>query len=112
MKQVQAAETALTEATAQLDAVDATQAALDQGETQLAASIAAVQQDVTQARAALSAGTGTERAADVDRAATLLSQAQQLASVTPLDVVGATRAVTEANTLIDSVLAGVQASEA
>jgi len=112
VKQVQAAETALTEATAQLDAVDATQAALDQGETQLAASIAAVQQDVTQARAALSAGTGTERAADVDRAAALLGQAQQLASVTPLDVVGATRAVTEANTLIDSVLAGVQASEA
>ena len=112
VQKVQVAETAITEASAQLDAVDATQTALAQGEAQLTASIAAVQQDVTQARAALSAGTGTDRAADVDRAAALLTQAQQLASATPLDVVGATRAATEANTVIDSVLAGVQAAAA
>ncbi len=106
VQQVQAAETTITEATAQLDAVDATQAALTQNETQLTASIAAVQQDVTQARAALSAGKGTDRAADVDRAAALLAQAQALAAATPLDVVGATRAATEANTVVDACPGG------
>ncbi len=109
---VQAAETAIGEATALLDAVDATQQALAQSETQLDTSIVAVQQDITQARAALSAGKGTERAADVDRAAQLLGQAQTLAAATPLDVVGATRAATEANSVIDGVLAGIQAADA
>ncbi len=112
MAKVQAAETAIGEATALLDAVDATQQALAQSETQLDASIVAVQQDITQARAALSAGKGTERAADVDRAAQLLGQAQTLAAATPLDVVGATRAATEANCVIDGVLAGIQAADA
>ena len=113
VQRVAEAETAITEASAQLDAVDATQKALALNETELTASIAAVQQDVTQAHGPRSAaGTGTDRAADVDRAAALLTQAQQLAAATPLDVVGATRAVTEANTVIDSVLAGVQEAEA
>ena len=88
------------------------QAALAQSETQLTASIAAVQQDVTRRSGRAERGQGTDRPPDVDRAAALLAQAQQLAGATPLDVVGATRAVTEANTVIDSVLAGVQAADA
>ena len=92
--------------------MDATQTTLTQNETDLAASITAVQQDVTQARTALSAGKAADRAPDVDRAAALLAQAQALAAATPLDVVGATRAATEANTVIDAVLAGIQEADA
>jgi len=109
---VQEAETAIAEAAAQLDAVDQSQTALAQGETQLGASIAAVQLDITNARAALAAGKGTDRAAEVDKAAALLTTAQAMAGATPLDVVGATRAATEANSIIDGVLAGIQAGDA
>ncbi len=109
---VQEAETAIGEATALLDAVETTRASLSDGEVQLTASIAAVQQDITQARTALSAGKGVERAAEVDRAEQLLAGAQTAAAATPLDIVAATRAVTEANTVIDGVLAGVQAADA
>lgn len=109
---VQQAESAIADATQLLDAVDATQKSLADGEAQLTTSIAAVQQDITQARAAIAAGKGTERAADVERAAQQLAQAQTLAAATPLDVVGATRATTEANTTIDAVLAGIQEADA
>ena len=109
---VQEAETAIAEATAQLDAVDQSQTALAQGEAQLGASIAAVQLDITNARAALAAGKGTDRAAEVDKAAALLTTAHALAGATPLDVVGATRAATEANSVIDGVLAGIQVGDA
>ena len=58
---VQEAEVAIGEATALLDAVDATRISLADGEVQLTASITAVQQDITQARAALSAGKGADQ---------------------------------------------------
>ncbi len=109
---VQQAENAIKESGALLDAIDETQRSLTTGETELAVSITAVQQDISQARAAMSAGKAAERGADVERAARLLQQAQQLALVTPLDLVAATRAVTEANTTIDGVLDGIQAIDA
>ncbi|MET0772659.1 MAG: hypothetical protein ABWZ82_06225 [Candidatus Limnocylindrales bacterium] len=109
---VQETETAIAEAKALLDAVDATRADLTSGEAELGASLSAVDQDIAQARSAISAGNAAERAGEVDRAAALLGQARQLASGTPIDLVGATRAVTEANTAIDAVLAGIQAADA
>lgn len=108
---VQQAESAIKEAGTLLDAIEETQRQLATGETELTASIAAVQQDITQGRAAISSGKAADRAADVERAAALLTQAQQSASTTPLDLVAATRAVTEANTTIDAVLEGVQAAD-
>jgi hypothetical protein len=108
---VQDAETATAEAKALLDAIDQTKTQLSSGESELQASIAAVDQDIAQARTAMAGGTGPDRSAEVERAATLLAKARDLASATPIDMVGATRAATEANTAIDAVLAGIQAAD-
>jgi hypothetical protein len=109
---VQEAETAVAEAKALLDAVDQTRQDLAQGETDLQASLAAVDQDIAQARSAIAAGKAPERSGEVERAATLLARARELAGATPVDLVGATRAATEANTAIDAVLAGIQEADA
>jgi hypothetical protein len=112
VSKVQEAETAIAEAKALLDAVDATKADLTSGEAELTASLSAVDQDIAEARSAIAAGKATERASEVDRAAALLASARQLAAATPVDLVGATRAVTEANTAVDAVLAGIQEADA
>jgi hypothetical protein len=108
----QEGETAIHEATALLDAVDQTRDQLAKGESDLQASISAVDQDVTAARAAIQAGRGVERSAEVESAAALLAKARELASAQPVDLVGATRAATDANTAIDAVAAGIQAADA
>lgn len=112
VSRVQEAETAIAEAKALLDAVDRTREDLSKGETELQASLAAVDQDIAQARSAIAAGKAAGRSGEVERAATLLVQARQLASTTPTDLVAATRAATEANTAIDAVLAGIQEADA
>ncbi|MEZ4596280.1 MAG: hypothetical protein R3C32_05180 [Chloroflexota bacterium] len=109
---VQEAETAVAEAKALLDAVDQTKQDLAKGETDLQTSMAAVDQDIAQARSALAAGKSPERGGEVERAATLLAKARELATATPVDLVAATRAATEANTAIDAVLAGIQQVDA
>jgi hypothetical protein len=109
---VQEAETGIAEAKALLDAIDQTKQDLAKGETELQASIAAVDQDIAQARSALAAGKAPERSGEVERAATLLAKARELAAATPVDLVAATRAATEANTAVDAVLAGIQEVDA
>ncbi|MFN8519303.1 MAG: hypothetical protein U0667_07925 [Chloroflexota bacterium] len=112
VSKVQEAETAIAEAKALLDAVDQTKTDLAKGETDLEASIAAVDQDIAQARSAIAGGKAVERSGEVERATTLLAKARQLAAATPIDLVAATRAATEANTAIDAVLAGIQEVDA
>ena len=112
VSKVVAGETAVREATALLDAIDQTRHQLAKGESDLEASMAAVDQDIASARAAIQAGHGVERSAEVERAAGLLAKARELAAAQPVDVVGATRMATEANTAIDAVAAGIQATDA
>lgn len=112
VSRVQEAETAIAEVKALLDAIDQTKADLAQGEVDLEASLSAVDQDIAQARSAMAAGKAPERSGEVERAATLLAKARELAAATPIDVVAATRAATEANTAIDAVLAGIQEVDA
>jgi hypothetical protein len=112
VSRVQEAETATAEAKALLDAVEATRAALAPGASEPPPSLAAVDQDIAQARSAIAGGAATARSGEVDRAASLLATARQLATTAPIDVVAATRAVTEANTAIDAVLAGIQEANA
>jgi hypothetical protein len=111
VSKVQEAETAMAEGTALLDAIEHTRDQLATGEAELQASLAAVDQDVAKARAAIAAGKGAERSAEVERAAGLLVTARELASATPMDLVAATRAVTEANTVIDAVVEGIEAAD-
>ena len=111
VSRVQEAETATAEAKALLDAIDQTRTQLGSGETELQASMAAVDQDIVQARSAIAGGQGAERSGEVERAAGLLAKARELASAAPIDLVAATRAMTEANTAIDAVLAGFQAAD-
>lgn len=112
VSRVQEAETAAAEAGALLDAIEQTKEALAKGATELETSIAAVDQDIAQARSAIAGGKAAERSGEVDRAATLLAEARGLAKAVPMDLVAATRAVTEANTAIDAVLAGIQETDA
>ncbi len=101
------AQSALAEAGTLLDAVGNTSMALDDMASKLPALISHVETDVSQAQSIINAGTAPERRPDLDRAAASLARAKQLAAATPLDVMAAYRQATDANTMVDGVLAGI-----
>jgi uncharacterized membrane protein YgcG len=105
---VRDAETALGEARTLIDAVETTRASLDELSRTVPAEVAAVQQDLAEAQAAIADGKGAEHEAQVKQAAALLVQAQAAASAQPPDIMGASRLTTEANTAVDAALAGIR----
>ena len=98
--EVRDAETALTEAAALLDAVDATRTSIEELGAKIGAEIAAIQQDIAQAQAAVASGKGAEHQAAVESAAGLIAQAQQAMAAAPPDVMAASRLATEANGIV------------
>jgi hypothetical protein len=99
-----AAETALAEADGLLAAIDETARSLAELATRLAATLATEQADLAKAEAAVSAGRAPGKEQQLASAREALAQAQALAHAQPPDIAGATRLVTEADTLIDQVL--------
>jgi uncharacterized membrane protein YgcG len=106
------AQSAVVEAGRLLDGLDQTAQSLDEMAGKLPALLQHVQTDVSQAQAAITAGTSPDAKPAVDRAAAGLVQASALATAGAPDVMAAYRQATDASTAIDQTLSGIRDTEA
>ncbi len=106
------AQAAVVEAGRLLDGLDQAAQSLDEMAGKLPALLQHVQADVSQAQAAVSAGTSPDAKPAVDRAAAALAQASALAAGGTPDVIAAYRQATDASSAIDQTLAGIRDAEA
>jgi len=106
------AQSAVVEAGRLLDGLDQTAQSLDDMAGKLPALLQHVQADVSQAQAAIAAGTSPDSKPAVDRAAAALVQASALAAVGAPDVMAAYRQATDASSAIDQTLTGIRDTQA
>jgi uncharacterized membrane protein YgcG len=106
------AQSAVVEAGRLLDGLDQTARSLDDMAGKLPALLQHVGADVSQAQAAIAAGTSPEAKPAVDRAAASLAQASALAAVGAPDVMAAYRQATDASSAIDQTLTGIRDTQA
>ena len=111
-KQARAAENALTDADTLLAAIDATAKGLAEMTARLAAAMAEEHADLAKAEQAVASGRAKGKEQQLADAKARLAQAAQLSGATPPDVAGATRLVTEADALLDQVMADVERAAA